>query len=164
MKEKDKQIDAVNFDMSNALRELDTLESKYKQTRVELAAAIQARKKGQDLEHDYDELLVHYEKTSAQLESAEADIKYLRGKVSNSELERGQLLEQIKRQQTEISSLRDGIQQHVKSLKTTEEHRDLFQSRLKEAVDDLEELENERNELRCDLDKTYSESAKLESS
>ncbi|KAL7488420.1 hypothetical protein ACHAW6_014160 [Cyclotella cf. meneghiniana] len=164
MKEKDKHIDSVNFDMSNALRELDTLESKYKQTKVELAAAIQARKKGQDLEHDYDELLMHYEKTSAELESAEADIKYLRGKVNNSELERGQLLEQIKRQQAEISSLGDGLQQHVKSLKTVEEQRDLFQSRLKEAVDDLEELENERNELRCDLDKTYSESAKLESS
>ncbi|KAL3803517.1 hypothetical protein HJC23_014065 [Cyclotella cryptica] len=164
MKEKEKQIDAVNFEMSSALRELDTLESKYKQTREELAATIQARKRGQDLEHDYDELLMHYEKTCADLESAETDMKNLHEKLRDSEFERDRLLEEFKRQHAEISSLKEGIEQHLKSLKTIEEQRDLFQARLKEAVDDLEELENERNELRCDLDKTYSESAKLEKS
>jgi DNA repair exonuclease SbcCD ATPase subunit len=57
MKEKDRQIQEVNFDMSNALRELDTLESKYKQTRADLAASMDACKDEQQLENDYDELM-----------------------------------------------------------------------------------------------------------
>jgi chromosome segregation ATPase len=153
LKDKDQQIEEVNFEMSNALRELDTLESKYKQTRIDLAASVEACRDEQELEQDYDELMRY----CADLENTAAENRDLSEQVRKLQCER-------KSQHDEIAGLKEAIEQHVEALKQTEEQRDVFQSRLKEAVDDLEELEIERNELRHDLHKTYTESAKLESS
>lgn len=162
MREKEKQIDAVNFDMTSTLREFDTLESKYRQSRLELLEYIEARKNQQELDQDYDELLVHYERTCDDLEKATADNHHLTEQLDKVELENSKLAKETKSQQEELASLNAAIQQHLTNLRTAEEQRDVFQSRLKEAVDDLEELENERNQLRCDLDTTYTDSAKLE--
>lgn len=153
IRDKDRQIEEVNFDMSNALRELDTLETKYKQARVDLAAAMDACKNEQQLASDYDELMRY----CADLENSVAESRGLGDQIHKLQQER-------KSHQEEISGLKEAIDQHVEALKVAEEQRDVFQSRLKEAVDDLEELEHERNELRSDLEKTYTESAKLESS
>lgn len=93
----------------------------------------------------------------ADLENTIAENRDLGEQIRKLQIER-------KLQQEEISGLKEAIEQHVEALKVAEEQRDVFQSRLKEAVDDLEELESERNELRSDLDKTYTESASLERS
>lgn len=153
LKDKDRQIDELKFDMSNTLRELDTLEAKYKQTRVDLATSMDACKNEQQLENDYDELMRY----CADLENTVSESRSLGEQIHKLQHER-------KSQQEEISGLKESIEQLAEALKTAEEQKDVFQVRLKEALDDLEELENERNELKRDLDKTYTESAKLESS
>ena len=153
MKAKERQMEEVNFEMASTLRELDLLESKYKQTRMDLAASMEACKNEQELEHDYDELMRY----CADLENAVSKNQELKDQIHKLQNER-------KSQQEEITCLKQTMEQHVSDLQVIEEQRDVFQSRLKEAIDDLEELEHERNELRSDLEKTYTESMKLEKS
>ena len=153
IKEKDQHIEEVNFEMSNALRELDTLESKYKQVREDLAASMNACKNEQELEQDYDELMRY----CADLENNVAENRDLGEKIHGLQQER-------QSQEEQISGLKEAIEQHVEALKTVEGQRDMFQSRLKEAIDDLEELEHERNDIRQDLETNRSESTQLESS
>jgi len=100
------------------------------------------------------------------LESKHATLKdELRAK-EHLQNEHVELLDKYEKLQLRNAKLEEDIRglssKQDEQLVEAEEKRDLYQSRLRDAVDDLEELELERDELRDEVEKAYQACSQLE--
>ncbi len=133
--------------------------------------------------NDDDDALLHVISSNIEsvVESKNKELKAAEWNLSNTVNELDILEkkhQKLKKELTEISDLRaehNELLQEYKQLskdlieanvekEEAQERCELHKSRLKDAVDDLEELEYERDELKEDLDQAFEDSAKVEQS
>ncbi|KAL3811780.1 LOW QUALITY PROTEIN: hypothetical protein ACHAXA_004212 [Cyclostephanos tholiformis] len=119
LQSKENALEKTQWNLSNAVEDLDKIESKYKALKKQM-------KDVGNLQEDYNELRDQYEL----------------------------VLEDKEELENHLTSI------HLKKEQKLKEERDLFESQLREAVDDLEELEGERDALKVLHDIAMEESGR----
>jgi chromosome segregation ATPase len=95
------------------------------------------------------------------MESKYKTLKKKMNEVGNLQQDYDELLDQYKLLDEDMETLEHHLTStHLEKEQKLQEERDVFESRLREAVDDLEELESERNTLKNEHDRALAESVR----